>query len=110
MVFTNVINPRSEIPRMSELKQTLVQKGATLGANCTILCGNTIGRHAFVAAGAVVTRDVPDNALVVGNPARLKGWMCDCGLRLTEEGERLVCPMCSRTYQKNEKGLEALVP
>ena len=82
MVFTNVFNPRAEIARMHEKRCTLVKRGATLGANCTIVCGNTIGRYAFVAAGAVVTRDVPDYALVMGNPARVKGWMCMCGVRL----------------------------
>src|SRR5205823_10601062 len=75
MVFTNVLNPRSHVSRKSEYKRTLVQKGATLGANSTIVCGVTIGRYAFVGAGAVVTRDVPDYALVFGNPASRRGWM-----------------------------------
>src|SRR5262249_6996386 len=75
MVFTNVLNPRSEIPRMAELRPTLVRRGASLGANCTIVCGVTIGRYAFVGAGAVVTRDVPDHALVVGSPARVRAWV-----------------------------------
>jgi UDP-2-acetamido-3-amino-2,3-dideoxy-glucuronate N-acetyltransferase len=95
MVFTNVFNPRSEIPRMAELKPTLVKRGATLGANCTIVCGTTIGPHAFVAAGAVVTRDVPAHALVAGNPARPRGWVCTCGTRL---GEDLRCA-CGRDYE-----------
>src|ERR1051326_2801207 len=82
MVFTNVFNPRSEIKRMSELRPTLVRRGATLGANCTIVCGVTIGEYAFVGAGAVVTKDVPDFALVVGNPARQIGWMCAGGNRI----------------------------
>jgi UDP-2-acetamido-3-amino-2,3-dideoxy-glucuronate N-acetyltransferase len=94
MVFTNVINPRSEYPRMNELKPTLVKQGATLGANCTILCGVSVGRYAFVAAGAVVTKDVPDYALVVGSPARVKGWMCECGNKLNSEGKDLCCPHC----------------
>ncbi len=85
MVFTNIYNPRAEIPKMDQVRQTLVRRGATLGANCTIVCGVTIGRYAFVGAGAVVTRDVPDYALVVGNPARQIGSMCACG-------ERLPCP------------------
>ena len=82
MVFTNVINPRSEIRRMDELRPTLVRKGATLGANCTIVCGVTIGKYAFVGAGAVVVKDVPDYALIVGNPGRIIGWMCVCGNRI----------------------------
>ena len=76
MVFTNVYNPRSYIPRKEEIRPTLVKEGATLGANATIVCGNTIGRFAFVAAGAVVLNDIPDYALVVGNPAVVKGWVC----------------------------------
>ncbi|PYR04221.1 MAG: N-acetyltransferase, partial [Acidobacteria bacterium] len=79
IVFTNVINPRSHVPRKSEYQRTLVKRGASLGANSTILCGHTIGCYAFVGAGSVVTRDVPDYALVVGNPARVVGWMCECG-------------------------------
>src|SRR5881397_1724434 len=78
MVFTNVVNPRSEIVRRDEYKRTLVRRGASIGANATIVCGTTIGTYAFVGAGAVVTRDVPDFALVMGNPARLTGWMCRC--------------------------------
>ena len=91
MVFTNVINPRSEIPRMKELRSTLVKRGATLGANSTILCGITIGRYALIGAGAVVTKDVPDYALVVGNPARLAGWMCACGVKLEMKGKTGHC-------------------
>ncbi len=106
MVFTNVINPRSEIPRMKERRETLVKKGATLGANATIVCGHTIGRYAFVGAGAVVTKDVPDHALVLGNPGRLSGWMCRCGIRLREAGDgRWTCPDCGRTYRKGRPGL-----
>lgn len=97
MVFTNVNNPRCHIPRMDEVRATLVKKGATLGANCTIVCGTTIGRYAFVAAGAVVTKDVPDHALMLGNPARQNGWMCACGERL---GDDLVCPACNTEHQK----------
>lgn len=98
MVFTNVYNPRSEIPRMAELRPTLVKKGASLGANCTIVCGVTIGAYAFVGAGAVVTRDVPDYALVMGNPARLAGWMCRCGVRLGFSGDHAQCAACGRRY------------
>jgi len=82
MVFTNVLNPRSAVPRKSEYRHTLVKRGATLGANCTIVCGVTVGEHAFVGAGAVVSRDVPPYALVVGVPARRIGWMSRHGERL----------------------------
>ena len=86
MVFTNVFNPRSAVTRKNEYRRTLVRRGATLGANCTIVCGTTVGRHAFVGAGAVVSRDVPDFALVVGVPARQTGWM-------SRHGERLALPL-----------------
>ena len=86
MVFTNVFNPRSAVVRKNEYRRTLVRRGATLGANCTIVCGTTIGRHAFVGAGAVVTHDVPDFALVTGVPARHVGWM-------SRHGERLALPL-----------------
>lgn len=86
MVFTNVVNPRSAVTRKHEYRPTLVRRGATLGANCTVVCGNTIGRYAFVGAGAVVTKDVPDFALVVGVPARHVGWM-------SQHGERLGLPL-----------------
>jgi UDP-2-acetamido-3-amino-2,3-dideoxy-glucuronate N-acetyltransferase len=102
MVFTNVYNPRAEIRRMDEIRPTLVRHGATLGANSTIVCGNTIGRYAFVAAGSVVTESVPDHALVMGNPARQNGWMCACGLRLDDA---LICPTCGVEYSKNAAGL-----
>ena len=100
VVFTNVLNPRSEIPRMEELRPTLVRRGASLGANSTIVCGVTIGRYAFVGAGAVVVKDVPDFALVVGNPARLAGWRCVCGARIDFEngGEASQCAECGRTF------------
>ena len=98
MVFTNVVNPRSEVVRKNEYKPTLVRLGATLGANSTILCGHTIGRYAFIGAGAVVTRDVPDYALMVGNPARRIGWMCRCGIRLPAGATRPACPACGATY------------
>jgi UDP-2-acetamido-3-amino-2,3-dideoxy-glucuronate N-acetyltransferase len=82
LVFTNVVNPRSHLPRRDEFQPTLVRRGATLGANATIVCGHTIGRYAFVGAGTVVTRDVPDYAQVVGNPGRISGWVCECGATL----------------------------
>ena len=93
VVFTNVFNPRAFIRRMDELRPTLVKKGATLGANCTIICGVTIGRYAMIGAGSVVTRDVPDHALVLGNPARQTGWVCKCGNK-AEKG--LVCDVCNQ--------------
>jgi len=95
MVFTNVFNPRANIRRMDEARPTLVKQGATFGANCTIVCGNTIGAYAFIGAGAVVVRDVADHALVVGNPARQIGWVCRCGEKL---GADLVCPQCAIPY------------
>jgi len=102
MVFTNVYNPRSEIRRMDEVRPTLVRQGATLGANCTVVCGVTIGTYAFVAAGAVVTRDVPDYALILGNPGRVAGWMCACGNRIQFEttDDRGVCTVCAKRYRK----------
>jgi len=110
MVFTNVMNPRSEIKRMHELRQTLVRRGASIGANSTIVCGTTIGRYAFVGAGAVVVRDVPDYALVVGNPARVIGWMCVCGRRLEFPakdggGGSATCPDCGKKYTRKEKAV-----
>ncbi|MGL1863457.1 MAG: N-acetyltransferase [Pseudodesulfovibrio sp.] len=104
MVFTNVFNPRANIRRMDEARPTRVRKGATLGANCTIVCGNTIGKYAFVGAGAVVTKSVPDHALVAGNPARIQGWVCECGEKL-DDG--LACPVCAKAYRKEGTGLEA---
>jgi len=103
MVFTNIYNPRAEIRKMDQVRPTLVKHGATLGANCTIVCGTTIGRYAFVGAGAVVTRNAPDHALMLGNPARPVGWMCQCGERLTEA---LDCLACGKTYSKAEQGLK----
>jgi len=98
MVFTNVVNPRSHIVRRHEYKKTVVKQGASLGANSTIICGVTIGRYAFVAAGAVVNRDIPDYGLVAGVPARQIGWMCYCGDRLTESGSKPYCASCHRSY------------
>ena len=103
MVFTNVYNPRSEIPRMNELRPTLVKKGATLGANCTIVCGHTIGAYAFIGAGAVITGSVPDYALMAGNPARRKGWMCACGHRIKFNGPEAVCRECGNKYRKRDE-------
>jgi len=102
MVFTNVINPRAEIRKMDQARATLVRQGATIGANATILCGITLGRYSFVGAGAVVTKDVPDHALMVGNPAEQKGWMCKCGEKLLAE---LSCPACGKKYHELAEGL-----
>jgi UDP-2-acetamido-3-amino-2,3-dideoxy-glucuronate N-acetyltransferase len=98
MVFTNVINPRSHVPRKDEFLDTLVKKGASIGANATVICGNNIGRYAFIGAGAVVTKDVPDFALMVGTPARRMGWMCQCGIRLHLDGEAGTCEACGDSY------------
>jgi len=104
MVFTNVTNPRSYINRRGEFQTTLVKRGATIGANATIVCGVTLGAYAFVGAGAVVTRDVPDYALVYGNPARIEGWSCQCGVRLDftadENDETATCQACGCEYTK----------
>jgi UDP-2-acetamido-3-amino-2,3-dideoxy-glucuronate N-acetyltransferase len=98
MVFTNVINPRSHVVRKHEYKKTLVKKGASIGANATIVCGATLGKYSFVAAGAVVTHDVPDYALVMGVPAQQSGWMCSCGMRLPEDVGEMACSACGRAY------------
>jgi len=95
IVFTNVYNPRAELSKMDQTRPTLVKTGTTIGANATIVCGITIGRYAFIGAGTVVNRDVPDHALVVGNPARQTGWACQCGERLPDD---LECGYCGRKY------------
>jgi UDP-2-acetamido-3-amino-2,3-dideoxy-glucuronate N-acetyltransferase len=107
MVFTNVINPRSEIERKDEFRQTLVKRGATIGANATIVCGVTIGRYALIGAGAVITRDVPDYALMVGVPARQVGWVSRHGHRLTERDDQgnWVCPQSGWRYREVEPGV-----
>ena len=102
MVFTNIYNPRAEISKMDQVRPTLVKRGATLGANTTIICGITIGQYAFIGAGAVVNRDVPDYALVVGNPAKRIGWICRCGERL---GNKLQCGTCGTVYNKTKAGV-----
>jgi len=102
MVFTNVYNPRSYIPRKNEIRSTLVKEGATLGANSTIVCGHSVGSFAFVAAGSVVLDDIPDFALVAGNPAVIKGWICRCGVRLYFEDGMATCDACGLTYKKEK--------
>ncbi|MGH9900476.1 MAG: acyltransferase [Pyrinomonadaceae bacterium] len=127
MVFTNVVNPRSHVSRKDEYRKTLVRRGASIGANATVVCGATLGQYSFVGAGSVVTRDVPDYAMVYGNPARVRGWMCQCGLKLSwtskngggkqspadggvshtlrltlkAEGETALCPGCNSRYVKH---------
>lgn len=102
MVFTNVYNPRAEIRRMDQVRLTLVKKGATIGANATIVCGLTLGRYCFIGAGSLVNKPVPDHALVVGNPARQIGWVCECGERVADD---LQCVECGKQYQKTDGGL-----
>lgn len=101
MVFTNVINPRSHVARKHEYRPTMVRRGASIGANATIVCGNELGEYSFVAAGAVVTGTVPAYALVAGVPARRIGWMCQCGERLQEAGDalQLSCAACGCRYE-----------
>ena len=98
-VFTNVVNPRAFIERKNEYKKTLVKQGASIGANATIVCGNQIGKFAFVGAGAVVTKDVPDYAMVYGNPAKIKGYVCRCGKKLHFINNNAVCNLCGKTYE-----------
>src|SRR4030042_1257621 len=94
MVFTNVFNPRSFISRKKEFRKTVVKRGATIGANATIVCGNTIGQYAFIGAGSVVTDNVPDYALVYGNPGKVKGWVCQCAEGITFRSGKSVCTAC----------------
>ncbi|MBN1666148.1 MAG: N-acetyltransferase [Anaerolineales bacterium] len=104
MVFTNVVNPRSHVLRRDQYQTTLVKRGASIGANATVVCGITLGRYCFIGAGSVVTRDVPDYALVYGNPGRIQGWMCQCGIRLnfktTDDFESATCEACGDRYIK----------
>jgi len=109
-VFTNVINPRSHVSRKHEFKPTLVKRGATIGANATIVCGNTVGRYAFIGAGSVVTKDIPDYAMVYGTPARINGWVCECGTKLNfGRRSRFECSACGKGYRKVEGDKETLV-
>jgi UDP-2-acetamido-3-amino-2,3-dideoxy-glucuronate N-acetyltransferase len=115
MVFTNVVNPRSHVSRKHEYKRTPVGRGASIGANATIICGNTLGEYCFVGAGAVVTHDVPAYALVTGVPARVAGWVCSCGERLALAeaplvGDSAVCRACGSEYSVTEAGLRPVTP
>lgn len=109
-VFTNVTNPRSFVSRKAEFRPTLVRRGATIGANATLICGHTVGRYALVGAGAVVTRDVPDYAVALGTPARIAGWVCRCGvrlpMRLDEGDEEQACPACGTAYRRTGQQVE----
>jgi UDP-2-acetamido-3-amino-2,3-dideoxy-glucuronate N-acetyltransferase len=107
MVFTNVFNPRAAVTRKDEYRATRVRRGATLGANCTIVCGVSIGEYAFVGAGAVVSRDVPAYALMTGVPARRRGWMCRCGVKLAGSGA-VRCGDCAASYLITDTSCEAL--
>ncbi len=103
-VFTNDLTPRAKYPKgRAGYKKTLVKEGASIGANATVVCGSTIGKWALIGAGAVVTSDVPDHALMLGVPARLRGWVCECGDVLSDD---LVCDKCGRTYKETSNGLE----
>ena len=107
VVFTNVVNPRSHVSRKDEYRETLVKRGASLGANATVVCGHTIGAYAFIGAGAVVTKDVPDYALVIGNPGRITGWMCQCGVKLAagmRPPAHATCSTCGVSYAAEPRG------
>lgn len=109
MVFTNVINPRSAVSRKHEYMKTLVRKGASIGANATIICGNEIGEYAFVGAGAVITKPVPPYALVVGNPAVQKGWMSEYGHKLVfDKNGEAVCPESGEKYRLNNNKVKKI--
>ncbi len=97
-VFTNVVNPRTFIGRRNEYRKTTLRKGATVGANATIVCGHDVGRYAFVGAGSVVTKDVPDYAIVYGCPAQVQGYVCQCGERIAFSDGKAVCPACDKRY------------
>ncbi len=105
IVFTNIYNPRAAISKMDQVRSTRVKKGATIGANATVICGTTLGCYCFIGAGSVVNKNVPDHALVVGNPAKQIGWVCTCGERLTED---LKCSKCGSRFKKQAKGLALL--
>ena len=108
MVFTNIINPRSKYPQNTSdvYKPTRVREGASIGANATIVCGHQIGRYAFIGAGSVVTKDIPDYALVYGNPTRIRAWMCECGHKLAFVQKKAVCGNCRRKFQMQNRSVK----
>lgn len=110
MVFTNVTNPRCEYPRNTEdaFAKTIVRKGASIGANATVVCGVEIGQYAFIGAGSVVTKDVVPYALIYGNPAKQKGWMCECGIKLDFNKDKAICKECSKEYTKTDNMIERI--
>jgi UDP-2-acetamido-3-amino-2,3-dideoxy-glucuronate N-acetyltransferase len=108
MVFTNVFNPRSFISRRKEFRQTVVGRGATIGANATVICGNKIGQYAFIGASSVVTKDVPDYALVYGNPGKVKGWVCQCAEEISFRSGKAVCNACGKKYKKDPTGVKLI--
>jgi UDP-2-acetamido-3-amino-2,3-dideoxy-glucuronate N-acetyltransferase len=109
-VFTNVVNPRSHVSRKAEYQRTLVRRGASIGANATILCGVTLGEYSFIGAGAVVRSDVPPFAIMVGVPARRVGWMCRCGVRLQFREGRATCAACGTNYRESDGALRLIDP
>jgi UDP-2-acetamido-3-amino-2,3-dideoxy-glucuronate N-acetyltransferase len=108
MVFTNVMNPRSHVSRKHEYMRTLVRRGASIGANATVVCGATLGEYCFIGAGAVITRDVPAFAMMAGVPARRIGWMCACGVKLAMEQGKARCADCGSTYALRKDELSRL--
>lgn len=102
-VFTNIINPRAFIEKKDEFRETIIKQGASIGANATVVCGHNVGKYALVGAGSVVTKDVPDYALVYGTPAVLQGYVCMCGEKLLFEDEHAVCGVCHKHYLKNQQ-------
>lgn len=110
IVFTNVLTPRSAFPRnkKEDYFKTIIKKGVSLGANSTIVCGVTIGEHAFIGAGSVVTKDIPSYALCYGNPARIKGWVCECGVKLIFDSNLATCLECNRKYEKLESSIKKI--
>ena len=112
MVFTNVINPRSHVNRRGEYMVTHVKRGVTIGANATVVCGSTLGEYSFIGAGAVVTKDIPPYALAYGNPAQIRGWFCQCGIKLpfsvADHEERVTCVECGFQYQKSGEEVQQI--
>ncbi len=108
MTFTNDINPRSKYPKNRKFIETRVLKGATLGANCVVVCGIKIGKWSLVGAGAVVTKNVPNYAIVVGNPAKFLGWICECGEKLANDFKMIKCKKCGRKYKKDDLKVEEI--